>query len=864
MPDNNGNIKNKESFKRVREILSKNNSVLGKTTLMVFTTLGLLALASPAALPGGIATLGIGAVGIFLDHVSEDKLSEEEIERGVQKIIKDNGLLEKEDFLNYMAPIYTKLLQINEEIESLITKEDLLKVLAPIYKIISLQEPEDRLKAAQAKLAKLPIDKIPEISVLPRGSHFPQMRPNPRFVGHEDDLKQLAVWLKGNSPVAIGQVAAFTGMGGIGKTQLAAEFVHRYGQYFAGGVFWLDFSQAELVPSEVAACGDINDARPLEIRIKSVLADWQSELPRLLIFDNCEDLSLLLRWLPPTGGSRVIVTSRQKDIGLDLGIEPLAMETLLRSQSVALLRSFLKKPEQDDPKLDTVAQELGDLPLALHMAGSYLRSYSSAITPAKYLDELRMAKSLQHPSLHQGEFSPTGHDLDVGRTFEISVKRLGQNEVDPLALQLLVRAACFAPGVLIPRDLLENCLEKEIDDKQFADGIKRLLGLGLVEESESGEIWMHRLVAGYVQATRWDGKALEAVEMAVLEAANIVDNSGYPARMLPLLAHLRAITDQALQRRDKIAADLANSLGYYLQMIADYISARPYYEQALAINRKVLGEEHPDTASSLNNLGGLLHSKGDNDSARPYYEQALAIRRKMLGEEHPDTAGSLNNLGYLLEDMGDSIGARPYYEQALAVYKKVLGEEHPETATSLNNLGSLLRAMGDFTGARPHYEQALAIRRKMLGEEHPDTAASLNNLGYLLQGMGDTVGARSYYEQALAINRKVLGEEHPDTATSLNNLGYLLKDMGDTTGARSYYEQALAINRKVLGEEHPDTATSLNNMGSLLKAVGDYAGARSYYEQALAITTKTLGEDHPNTRIVRENLESLDKPQTEV
>ena len=121
------------------------------------------------------------------------------------------------------------------------------------------------------------------------------------------------------------------------------------------------------------------------------------------------------------------------------------------------------------------------------------------------------------------------------------------------------------------------------------------------------------------------------------------------------------------------------------------MAARPYYEQALAINRKVLGEEHPDTAQSLNNLGALLRATGDYAAARPYYEQALAIRKKVLGEEHPDTASSLNNLGALLRATGDYDGARPYYEQALAIRKKVLGEEHPDTAQSLNNLGDLLR-----------------------------------------------------------------------------------------------------------------------------------------------------------------------------
>ncbi len=78
--------------------------------------------------------------------------------------------------------------------------------------------------------------------------------------------------------------------------------------------------------------------------------------------------------------------------------------------------------------------------------------------------------------------------------------------------------------------------------------------------------------------------------------------------------------------------------------------------------------------------------------ARPYfYARALAIREKVLGAEHPDTATSLNNMGALLQAMGELAEARPYYARALAIREKVLGAEHPATATSLNNMGALLQ-----------------------------------------------------------------------------------------------------------------------------------------------------------------------------
>jgi tetratricopeptide (TPR) repeat protein len=124
---------------------------------------------------------------------------------------------------------------------------------------------------------------------------------------------------------------------------------------------------------------------------------------------------------------------------------------------------------------------------------------------------------------------------------------------------------------------------------------------------------------------------------------------------------------------------------------------------------------------SLNNLGGLLQAQGDLIGARPYHEQALAIRRKTLGEQHPLTAQSLNNLGSLLYAQGDLREARFSFEQALAISKQMLGEQHPNVAVSIWWLGMILARSGDKEGARDHLQRALAIYTRALGEAHPTT-----------------------------------------------------------------------------------------------------------------------------------------------
>ena len=296
--------------------------------------------------------------------------------------------------------------------------------------------------------------------------------------------------------------------------------------------------------------------------------------------------------------------------------------------------------------------------------------------------------------------------------------------------------------------------------------------------------------------------------------------------------------------------------------------------RVLALRKEVLGERHPDYATSLSDLAALLKAQGDYAAARPLFEQALAIRKQVLGVRHPYYAAGLNNLALLLDSQGDYAAARPLYEQALAINKEVLGERHADYATSLNNLASLLEAQGDYAAARPLYEQALAIYEEVLGERHPQYAAGLdnlasllwaqafyaaglNNLASLLWAQGDYAGARPLVEQALAIRKELLGERHPDYAKSLNNLAMLLKSQGDYAAARPRFEQALAIYKEVLGEHNRDYATSLNNLALLLYETRDYAAARPLYEQALAIRKVVLGERHPDYADSLDNLALL-------
>ena len=225
------------------------------------------------------------------------------------------------------------------------------------------------------------------------------------------------------------------------------------------------------------------------------------------------------------------------------------------------------------------------------------------------------------------------------------------------------------------------------------------------------------------------------------------------------------------------AGGLMNNLAnvYYVQ--GDYEKALEYYGKALAIHERVLGSEHPDTASTYNNLAIVYHAQGDYEKALEYYGKALAIRERVLGSEHPDTVSTYNNLAVAYDDQGDYEKALEYHGKALAIRERVLGSEHPDTAMTYNNLATVYDDQGDYEKALEYYGKALAIYERVLGSEHPDTSDTYNNMANVYFIQGDYEKALEYYQRALKVYLDTFGEEHPHTKIIRDNLTRLQEEM---------------------------------------------------------------------------------------
>ncbi|MFG0275306.1 MAG: tetratricopeptide repeat protein [Phycisphaerales bacterium] len=327
---------------------------------------------------------------------------------------------------------------------------------------------------------------------------------------------------------------------------------------------------------------------------------------------------------------------------------------------------------------------------------------------------------------------------------------------------------------------------------------------------------------------------------------------GNTRRYLVDLRLYHSLTDVDRSAMDSLVGTVAEVIRLYGE--GQYADAQAVTERQLEIRRRVLGDEHRDTQSSLSNMGALLYAQGRLADAEPYFREVVEARQRALGDEHPDTLYSIDNMGALLQSLGRLAEAEPYQREAMEGRRRVLGDAHPDTLTSVNNMAFLLESQGRLAEAEPYQRTALEGMRRALGDAHPNTLTTINNMGYLLKARGRLAEAERYYRGALAGRRRALGNAHPDTLSSMNNVGTLLKDQGRLAEAEPYYREALEGSRLVLGDQHPSTLDSINNMGSLFEALGQTVEAELYHREALEGRRRALGETHPSTLASMHNI----------
>jgi CHAT domain-containing protein len=326
------------------------------------------------------------------------------------------------------------------------------------------------------------------------------------------------------------------------------------------------------------------------------------------------------------------------------------------------------------------------------------------------------------------------------------------------------------------------------------------------------------------------------------------------ARAADLARQIVEIRKRILGEEHPRTASALDNLGIDLASAGNHAAARPILERTLAIRRKIYGEEHTETASSYSHLAKELEAVGDYAAAIHAAERALAIQRKILGEDNSEVASCWSKLGDLFLSTGECTMARNDFGRALEIRRKVKGEDAIETASAYGRLGRAFHMLADYPAARRNVERALAIKLRLQREDDLETATLYCSLGALDSDSGDYDSARAHYERALTVSRKLGGDDCLTAAIAYDGLGTVLWWLHDYQRAREYKERTLAIERKILGEEHTLTAAAYSRLGLALHDLGKYAEARKNYELALAIDRKVLGEDHQSTAWLHNNL----------
>jgi hypothetical protein len=566
--------------------------------------------------------------------------------------------------------------------------------------------------------------------------------PNPHFTGREVLLAEVHTRLTA-SDLAVRRVA-LTGLGGVGKTQLAVEYAYRQRADY-DLVWWVRAEQpATLLGDYAALAGQAPLAADLQLAedappaagVAAVRAGVERHHRWLLLLDNAAQPQAMMELLPRSGTGHVLLTSRA-ETGWEQLTTPVSVDVLTPADAAGLL---LACSGDHGPAAaataNTLATALGGLPLALEQAGAYVAT-TGTVTLASYA-QLFGTRALE--LLGRGQ--PLGYQHTVATTWSLALQRL--RETAPAAVDLLTLASFLAPDDL-PLPLLdrhaqglpEPLASAALDALALADAVAALRRYSLVRAVADG-LYVHRLLQTVVRAAldaeaerAWAAMALRLLHVGFPGSDKVADWAACE-RLLP---HVVAAADhgQRLELESQTWLWLLTESARYAWQRGHYPQAVTLLEQALAGCRRALGDDHPNTLTTMNNLAETRHDLGDLDGVRELHEQALAGRRRALGDDHPATLESMNNLAETRYDLGDLDGARELHEQALAGCRRVLGDDHPDTLISMNNLSMTRYALGDLDGAHELLEQAVAGYRRVLGDDHPATLNSVNNLAAIKQ-----------------------------------------------------------------------------------------------------------------------------------
>lgn len=623
-----------------------------------------------------------------------------------------------------------------------------------------------------------------------------------------------------------------SGLGGVGKTQLAAD--HARTLWSRGQLdllMWVTATSRDAIVSAYdrafAVVGDSASTSADGAAVRWL--EWLAATGKrwLVVLDDLQDpADIVGLWPPHTPTGRVVVTTRRRDASLNSdGRRTVEVGLFTPEESVAFLTQRLaRRPAQAEGAAE-LARELGHLPVVLAQAAAYIVD-RTALTCSAYLrrwaDRRRSLASVLPGS---GEL-PDEHREPAATTWSLSIDLANSLQpvgvARPLLEMLSLLDANGIPDVVVTAAAvpahLTQVVGRDIDAEAAADALSCLHRLSLVThnpDTPRRAVRVHALVQRAVREAL-DSDRRAAVARAAADALDEV----WP--------EIERDSDQAAVLRSNAAA---------LHSRTDFLLWQE--------------EIHP----VLMRLGDSMAVAGQLRAAIDHFERLSTTAEQRLGRDHPDVLDARSEHAHYRGRAGDAAGAAAAFGRLLADYERILGPDRLDTFVIRNALAFWRGSAGDVAGALPAFEQLLVDCEQVLAPDHPLTLVVRSNLARHRGRAGDVAGSVAAFEQLLADRERIFGPDHPATLNVRTNLAQLQGRAGDAVGAVAAFERLLVDQERVLGPTSRDCFYVRINLADMRGRAGDVAGAAAAFDELLRDCERVLGPDHPYTLDAREGLE---------
>ncbi|NUT48209.1 MAG: tetratricopeptide repeat protein [Saccharothrix sp.] len=692
------------------------------------------------------------------------------------------------------------------------------------------------------------------------------------------------------------RTGVLVGLGGVGKTQLAADYAER--TWETGELdllIWVNAVSREAVTADYAqAAAQLLGADDSDPGVAAAhLVTWLAETRArwLVVLDDVslpKDLNGL--WPPHARTGRVVATTRRRDAALrGTGRHFIEVGLFTPEESAAYISAKLSEHAALGAGSEGMAARLGHLPLALAQAVAYVidRQLSCAQYVQRFTDTRRRLTTL----LPDAEALPDEHRHTVAATWALSLEHADRLDPVGLAGPVLRVASLLDPGG-VPLELfatrtvlnhLAGAVGRNVWEEQARDAMTCLARLSLVDydpESRHGELRTHELVQ---RATR-DLFAEEVVERlprlvadALLEAwPTIESNIALSQALRANAAALEAVAEDRLW--EPKLHPLLLRVGQSLGDVGQFTAARDHFERLWRQAEQRLGSDHHDTLAVRSLHAFWTGHAGDHKAAVTALERLLADQVRVLGPDHRSTLATRGELTTWIAEVRDwvrlevllddepSVGyAVPMWEgnladavtslrRVLADQQRLLGPDHPDV---LITRGRLARRQGE----AGHHEQAVKAFEELLvdhvrthGADHVDTLSIRNNLALARGENNEPRAAVAELRRLVEDYLRLRGHEHPETWIVRNNLAYWQAECGELEQAVATLEQVVAAQLHHLGTENPVAMTIRGHYGRRLGEAGREEAAVSTFEKLLEDRLRVAEPDHYDTSVTRCNL----------